>query len=140
MAAPSFGHFHFVGRCSIFMVKDFMLPFLVGTVLGTLTGLGIGGGSLLIIYLTAFAGFSQENARFVNLAFFIPAGVIACFFRWKKGALTVFDKLPAIIGGCAAALIASKLRPFWNQELMQKGFGVLLIAIGLRELFYRGKK
>ena len=36
-----------------------ILEFLVGLVTGIISGFGIGGGSLLILYLTAVAGVNQ---------------------------------------------------------------------------------
>ena len=47
-----------MGRIPIYMV----LKILVGSVLGFLTGLGIGGGSLLILWLTIGIGMEQSVA------------------------------------------------------------------------------
>ena len=109
----------------------------VGTVLGFLAGLGIGGGSLLILWLTMVLGMDQGTARSINLLFFLPAAVIACCFRWKQGHINWKQILPAILSGCIAAGIFS----FWGStldlELLKKLFGGLLIITGLRELFYR---
>lgn len=48
-----------------------ILEFLVGLVTGIISGFGIGGGSLLILYLTAVAGVNQYTAGGVNLLYFI---------------------------------------------------------------------
>ena len=111
----------------------------VGTVLGFLTGLGIGGGSLLILWLTMVIGVDPLTARSINLLFFIPAAVIACVFRMKQGTLSIRSVLPAIIAGCVAAAVFSFLSTALDVELLKKGFGVVLIAAGLRELFYKKK-
>ena len=62
---------------------------VIGTVLGFLSGLGVGGGSLLILWLTIIANVSQELARNINLMFFLPTALISSLFRWKKGNLQV---------------------------------------------------
>lgn len=112
----------------------------VGTVLGFLTGLGVGGGSLLILWLTILAGVDQSIARGINLLFFLPSALIACCFRWKQGTLQLRKILPAIIAGCAAAGLFSWLGQSIHAEVLKKLFGVLLLFTGLRELLYRPKK
>ena len=40
---------------------------LAGAVTGVLSGFGVGGGTLLLIYMTAFAGVEQHLAQGINL-------------------------------------------------------------------------
>lgn len=112
---------------------------LIGTVLGILSGLGIGGGSLLILWLTLVQGMEQTPARTVNLLFFLPSALISAFFRWKQGSLPLVKILPAIVAGTVSAAIFS----FWSRNLdvavLKKGFGILLLATGLREIQYKPK-
>lgn len=112
----------------------------VGTVLGFLTGLGVGGGSLLILWLTILAGVDQSIARGINLLFFLPSALIACCFRWKQGTLQLRKVLPAIFAGCAAAGLFSWFGRIIDAAVLKKLFGVLLLFTGLRELLYRPKK
>ena len=114
-----------------------VVSILVGTLLGFLAGLGIGGGSLLILWLTFVVGMPQEMARGINLLFFLPAAVIACIFRWKQGSVDFGRMLPAILSGCAAAAVCAWIAPSLDVELLKKLFGGLLIITGLRELFLR---
>ncbi len=115
------------------------LKLLVGTVLGFLTGLGIGGGSLLILWLTIALGMEQSVARGINLLFFLPSALIACCFRWKQGTLKLRKVLPAIVAGSAAAAVFSWIGLQINAGVLKKGFGFLLILTGLRELLYKPK-
>jgi len=112
---------------------------LVGTVLGFLAGLGIGGGSLLILWLTAVLETDPQTARCINLLFFLPAAVIACLFRRKQGQLDLKAVLPAIVSGCVAAGIFSFVGMNLDTSLLKKLFGGLLIITGLRELTYKSK-
>lgn len=121
-----------MGRLAVFMA----LKLLVGTVLGFLTGLGIGGGSLLILWLTMVTGMAQETARSINLLFFLPSALIACCFRWKQGTLKLRKLWPAVAAGAVAAWGFSWLGTQFDPEVLKKGFGVLLIGTGLRELLY----
>lgn len=113
------------------------IKLLVGTVLGFLTGLGVGGGSLLILWLTMVMEMPQAEARGINLLFFLPAAVIACCFRWKQGTLNLRRVLPAVLAGTAAAAVFTLLGQSLDGELLRKGFGGLLLLTGIRELLYR---
>lgn len=111
----------------------------VGTVLGFLAGLGIGGGSLLILWLTAILGTDPQTARLINLLFFLPAALIACLFRRKQGQLNLKKVLPAILAGSTAAALFSFLGMLLEVSLLKKLFGGLLLLTGLRELLYKSK-
>ena len=122
------------------MLSSFVISVLAGTLLGFLSGLGIGGGSLLILWLTLVQGVPQDTARIINLLFFLPSAVVASLFRWKQGKLDLKKLLPAIIGGCIAAAGASWLGRIINVSLLKKLFGLLLLGTGIRELLYKPKK
>ena len=121
------------------MLESLPVVLMIGTILGFLAGLGIGGGSLLIIWLTMVLGTDQSTARSINLLFFIPSAIAAIVFRWKQGTIDFQKILPAIAGGCIAAMVFSWLGSRMDLELLKKLFGSLLILTGLRELFYKPK-
>ena len=110
---------------------------IVGTLLGFLTGLGVGGGSLLVIWLTAVLGADPAMARGINLLFFLPGAVIAILFRKKQGNLKWHNVLPPAIAGCIAAGVFSWFSTVWDTELLKKLFGGILIAAGIRELLWK---
>ena len=116
-----------------------MLNALVGTVLGFLSGLGVGGGSLLLLWLTLAAGTDQATARLINLQFFLPCALIATVFRWKQSKPDWKLALPAVCVGLAGAFLGNFLAPMLNAQLLKKAFGVLFLITGIRELRYRPK-
>ena len=122
------------------MLESFPVVLSVSAVLGFLAGIGVGGGSLLILWLTLVLGMSQAEARILNLLFFLPSAVVASLFRWKQGKLEIKKILPAIIAGCVAAAICSVLSKNLEMELLKRLFGGLLIITGIRELMYKTKK
>ena len=122
------------------MLNSFPMAVLAGSALGFLAGLGIGGGSLLVLWLTIILGISYSVARGINLLFFIPTAVITCFFRWKQGAISLKNVLPAILCGCATAGAASFFRTGMDLSVLKKIFGALLIFTGIRELFYKPRQ
>ena len=122
------------------MLDSFLLSALVGLLLGYLAGLGVGGGSLLILWLTLALEMDQATARAINLMFFLAAAGAVSFFRWKQGVLQLKKILPTILSGCAAAFLFSLLSRKMDVSLLKKLFGILLLATGIRELLYKPKK
>ncbi len=116
------------------------LAFPVAILLGFLAGLGVGGGSLLMLWLTMVMGMEYAGARTINLLFFLPTALICTCFRWKQGSVRLKKILPAIICGCVAAAIFAVIGKHIQTELIKKCFGGLLIFTGLREVFYRPRK
>ena len=111
---------------------------IISAVLGVLTALGIGGGSLLLLYLTTFAAFSPAEARGISLLFFFPA---ACFSYFKKGHHVPFKKLlPAIFSGCLTAAVFSFAARKIDPHFFEKALGLLFLFLGLRELFYKPRQ
>ena len=116
-----------------------MVNALVGAALGFLSGLGVGGGSLLLLWLTLVADAPQAQARILNLMFFIPCALIATVFRRKQSKPDWHLALPAIAAGLLGALCGNFLGPMLNTALLKKAFGVLFIICGIRELRYKPK-
>ena len=117
------------------MVIWITLP--VAIILGFLAGLGVGGGSLLMLWLTLVIKTPYEQARIINLLFFLPSAIIATLFHRKQGSVKIKKILPAIIAGCGAATVFAFIGNRIDTALLKKCFGVLLLATGIKELFYR---
>ena len=116
-----------------------MIDLLVGAGFGFLSGLGIGGGSLLILWLTLVQNADSSTARCINLLFFLPCALIAALFRWKQGTLPFRKILPAILTGSLSALVCSLFSQNLDLNLLKKLFGGMLIVTGIRELLYKPK-
>ena len=122
------------------MVESFPFLAVLGAILGFLAGIGVGGGTLLILWLTLIMHIPHNVARSINLLFFLPTAVISSLFRWKQGALELRTVLPAIIGGCVGAALFSILSQYIDISILEKLFGCLLLIAGVRELLYKPKK
>ncbi len=112
----------------------------VAAILGVLTGLGTGGGSLLILWLTLAVQMPPNQARTINLLFFLPCALTATILRLRQGSVPFRKVLLPTLAGCVSALLFSLLGQNINTEQLKKLFGVLLIFTGFRELFYRPRK
>lgn len=122
------------------MLESIPAAIIAGSVLGFLSALGIGGGSLLILWLTLILGMTHTDAALINLMFFVPSALIACIFRLRQGKLDLKRILPALAAACAGAVLFSLLSKHWDDSLLRKIFGCLLLFTGIRELLYRPRK
>lgn len=94
---------------------------------------------MLIVYLTVFAGFSQLAAQGINLVFFIPIAIISLVLHTKTS-LWNGKAVPAVLWGTAAVIISAWLANRIEQSLLSKAFGIFLILMGLKELFFKSEK
>lgn len=112
---------------------------LAGAVTGVLSGFGIGGGTLLLLYMTAFAGVEQHLAQGINLLYFLPTAATALPSHIKNGFIDKKTALPAILAGLAGTALAAWGATALDVALLRRCFGGYLLLIGLRELFARKK-
>lgn len=117
-----------------------IISFLVGIATGILSAFGVGGGSLLLIYLTSIASVSQHEAQGINLLYFLPASVAALPSHHKNKLLHKGTILPAVLAGLAAAAIAAFASNHMDTQILRKLFGVFLLYISVRELLRYEKK
>lgn len=100
-----------------------------------LSALGMGGGGVLLIYLTVYAGIDQLAAQGINLVFFIPVAAVALIIHIKNKLVKWRIVLPCVLLGLPGVWFGAQLASYFGSELLQKLFGGFLLIIGLRELF-----
>lgn len=121
------------------MLESLPVTLVLSTALGFLSGLGIGGGSLLILWLTLLLGWDAGSAAWVNLVFFLPSALASTCLRRKRGVGPGKEILPAILSGCVCALFFSLLRLHIDTRILKKLFGLLLLATGAKEVLWKKK-
>ena len=116
---------------------SWLMSALAGAVTGVLSGFGVGGGTLLLIYMTAFAGVEQHLAQGINLLYFLPTAATALPAHIKNGYVDKKTAMPAILAGLAGTAAAAWVATTLDVHLLRRFFGAFLIYIGVRELFRR---
>ncbi len=111
-----------------------MIALIAGLLTGILSGFGVGGGTLLLIYLTTWAGMDQHLAQGINLLYFLPAAATALPSHIKNGYVDKSVALPAILAGLAGTAGAAWLATSLDVDLLRRLFGGYLLVIGFREL------
>ena len=113
---------------------------LAGLLSGIIGGMGMGGGAVLIIYLTVFQNTEQLRAQGINLLFFIPIALVAVIIYTFKKQIKWRVTLPIAIGGILGAAGGFFLTDFIGGNFTAKLFGGFLIILGLKEIFSKSQK
>ncbi|MDD2421292.1 MAG: sulfite exporter TauE/SafE family protein, partial [Heliobacteriaceae bacterium] len=86
---------------------------ITGLLAGILSGLAIGGGTLLVPALILLLGIEQHQAQAVALTAFLPVSSVAIITHYHTGnirpRLAFYLVLGAIIGAFGGALLATHL-------------------------------
>ncbi len=102
--------------------------------------MGLGGGGILIIYLSLFTDTKQLTAQGINLLFFIPIGLLALIIYAFKKQIKWKAVLKFAFWGLFGSLAGLYLTDFLGGEITGKIFGGLLIILGINEIFKRNSK
>lgn len=106
---------------------------------GLLGAMGFGGGSVLIIYLTVFAGVQQIEAQGINLLFFIPCAIVSIIINLKNRLVRYKTGAFLILGGVIGISMGYLLLKNIGGEILGKLFGAFIAVIGLITLFKKQK-
>lgn len=111
-----------------------MLGAIVAFIIAALSGMGIGSGGFLVIYLSLAEGMSQLTAQGINLLFFLFSCASSLFFHMRRRrmfgsvilAMSTMGLLGSPLGSMAAAALPS--------DILRKLFGGMLIVSGMLSL------
>lgn len=119
---------------------NWIILLLTGLASGIISGMGMGGGAVLIPALVLAVNPPQHIAQSVNLLFFIPTAVVALVIHIKNKNIDFKMAVPIIIFGLAGALAGSWMAARLAEGELRKLFGWFLIAMSVYEMFRKGKK
>ncbi len=111
-----------------------LFSMLSAFIIATLSGMGVGGGGLFVIYLSLFTDTPQLLAQGMNLLFFLfSAGASVTVHLQKR---TIYFAIVGIlaISGIIGAFLGAYTVAFVNQSLLRKIFGVMLVISGILSL------
>lgn len=112
---------------------------IAGFLSGMLGAMGLGGGSVLILYLTLWAGVEQLQAQGINLTFFLPCAATAILLHSRKKQIEWRLWRWAAPAGAVGAWVGARLGPMIGGPFLRKGFAVFLLIFGAMELLHRKK-
>ena len=121
------------------------MEFLIGLIAGIIGGLGMGGGTVLILLLTIFMNIEQTIAQGSNIIFFIPTAIASIFIFIKNKYINFKVAIPICLWGLVGAFIGARISTKLQINVLRKCFGVFLIIIAIYQSYssyntYRKKK
>lgn len=119
-------------------MSGWIIPTLAGLLAGMAGAMGLGGGSILLLYLTLIAGTDQLAAQGINLMFFLPCALASVLFSAKTGLIAMKEALLMIAAGIPGALAGCLVAGMLGGSLRTL-FGVYMLLLGARELLRRDK-
>lgn len=111
----------------------------IGFASGIISGMGIGGGTILIPALTLLAAINQHQSQNINLIFFIPTAIIALITHFKEKNIETKILLKIILFGIIGAVIGSCIAVRIDSTILKKMFGGFLLIMGAIEFFKKGE-
>ena len=112
-----------------------MEEILIGAFSGIFSGVGMGGGTILIVLLTMFDGLEQHVAQATNLVYFIPTAISAIIVNYKEK--NIDTKLAKIISitGIVGAIIGAIISINTDVQKLRKFYGIFLAIIAIHEIY-----
>ena len=117
-----------------------MIYFVVAIFSGIISGMGIGGGTILIPTLLFLRDITQKEAQSINLICFLPSAAAALFIHAKNKNIETKILKPIIISGIIGAVIGSFIALQIEGDILQKMFGIFLVVMAFKEFFMLTKK
>ena len=122
-----------------------MKEIIIGLISGIVGGLGMGGGTVLILLLSMFANIEQHIAQGTNVIFFVPTAIAAIFVFIKNKNIKFKIGIPVCLWGLLGAFIGASISSNMEVGILRKCFGIFLIIIAIYQTYslykrYRNEK
>jgi len=119
-------------------MTEILILILIGLCAGVLSGLfGVGGGIIIVPALVFFIGMSQHQAQGTSLGLMLlPIGILAAYNYYKTGNLDIKSGLiiagAFVLGGYFGSKLSLNISELWLKRI----FGVLMLVVALRLIFF----
>ena len=100
-----------------------------------LGAMGFGGGTVLVIYLTAFLSLEQKQAQGINLIFFLLTGIFGLAGNIRKGLVDKKSLISVVKSALPGMIIGFILLPIVPSYWLKKIFGSVLLLLGIKTFF-----
>jgi uncharacterized membrane protein YfcA len=117
-----------------------MIDFIVSASVALLSGLGVGSGGLLVVFLTEYRSVGQLFAQGINLLFFIFSSGAATAVNLRKRKISYGSVLMMSIGGVIGAIVGAVSASFIDPAYLRIGFGLMLLIGGIPSFLRSGRE
>lgn len=116
-----------------------IINILLGAAAGFVSGLGLGGGAVLVPMLIFFGGYTQLGAQGANLIAYLPAAAMALVIHLRARRVDKALALRLCLSGLGGAALGTGLALSVSPEILRKGFGAFMIAMSVFQ-FIQGER
>ncbi len=119
-------------------MKDSLTKFTAAAAalfIALLSGLGVGSGGLLVIWLTMIEGVSPERARGLNLMFFVFSAGAALLVHLSRRRIKLGLVAVLAVCACLGTLAGAWLASLIAAGLLRRIFGGMLVLSGAYTIY-----
>ena len=115
-----------------------IVTMIIVFIIAALSGMGVGGGGLFVIYLSLFTDTPQLLAQGINLLFFLLCAGASLIFHLQKR--NIYFLAVAILAGAGivGSLVGSSIAEHIDESILRKIFGAMLVISGIITLKRKG--
>lgn len=113
---------------------NWIISSIAGLISGIFSSMGLGAGTILLLYLTILTNTPQLTSQGINLIFFIPCAVTALIFHFKSNLIKWHSALFCSLGGILGVFLGVYLSSHISTGWLSKIFSAFLFIIGIREI------
>lgn len=107
---------------------------IVSAAVAALSGMGVGSGGLLVVWLTRADGLGQVEAQGANLLFFLFASAASCAVNLRLRRVGAGTAVLLAAGGVVGAVLGACLASVLDPTLLRRLFGGMLLVTGVPAL------
>ena len=112
-----------------------MKEILIGAISGIFSGIGMGGGTILIVLLDVFDGLEQHIAQATNLIYFVPTAISAIIVNYREKNIEIKLAKTVSIFGIVGAIIGAIISVNTDVQKLRKFYGIFLTIIAVHEIY-----
>lgn len=112
-----------------------MKEIFIGAISGIFSGIGMGGGTILILLLNIFEGLEQHIAQATNLIYFVPTAISAIIVNYREKNIDTKLAKTISIYGIIGAVIGAIISVNTDVQKLRKFFGIFLVIIAIHEIY-----
>ena len=112
-----------------------MVDIIIGFIVGILSSMGFGGGSILLLYLTLFKQMDQRTGAGINLMFFLPCATLSTVLFIKQKTIEKKVLIPLMLFSAIGAALGAWISMGMDIHILRRGFGIFLLIMGIKNFF-----
>ena len=119
-------------------MQEILILIAIGLAAGVLSGMfGIGGGVIMVPALVFFMAMSQHSAQGTSIGLMLmPIGILAAYNHHQEGNLIIKFGLIIAAAFVVGGYFGSKFSLGIEEVILKKSFGVLMLVIALKMIFF----